>query len=69
MGRRFVETDAAFAEEIQKVANSKEPSVMAKVDKLIPSEKKRPILFERLMAAERVVRAERSDLAEAAERE
>lgn len=66
MGRTFIEDDAAYAEEIKRVAESEDPATKAKVDKLIP-ESRRTQKFERLLAAERVVRAERPDLAESAE--
>lgn len=58
---KFIEEDGAYAEEIKRVAESKDPVLMAKVDQLL-SEKKRPVLFERLMAAGKIVAAERPDL-------
>lgn len=66
MGHTFIENDAEFADEVKRVAQSKDPVVMAKVDALIPA-KQRGLEFYRLMAADRVVRAERPDLAESAE--
>jgi hypothetical protein len=63
---RFVETDSAFADKVNEMAESKDPVTMAKVDKLLPAAH-RPIMFHRLLAAERVVRAEHPDLAETAE--
>lgn len=66
MGRRFVEVDAEYAAEIERVADSKDPVTMAKVDKLL-SPAKRAIKFDRLIAAEKIVKAERPDLAYSAE--
>lgn len=63
---RFVEVDSQFATEIEKVADSKDPVTMAKVDKLLPAPQ-RTIKFHRLLAARKVVAAERPDLADAAE--
>lgn len=63
---RFVEVDGAFASEIEKTADSKDPTTMAKVDKLLPAPQ-RAIKFHRLLAARKVVAAERPDLADAAE--
>lgn len=65
MGADFIETDGEFADEIKKVADSKEPHMMSKVDKLLhPTQ--RQVMFYRLRAAEKIVRAERPDLAAAA---
>jgi Asp-tRNA(Asn)/Glu-tRNA(Gln) amidotransferase C subunit len=63
---KFVEMDGAFADKVNEIAESKDPSVMAKVDKLLPAPH-RPVMFHRLLAAERVVRAEHPDLAAQAE--
>jgi hypothetical protein len=66
MGAVFVETDSHFADEIKRVAGSKEPHIMEKVDSLLtPAE--RPVMFNRLRVAERIVRAERPDLVKASE--
>lgn len=62
MGHTFIEDDSSFADEIKKLAESKDPVMMAKVDKYLP-ESQRPILFQRLLAADKIVRAERPDLA------
>ncbi len=61
MGRTFIEDDGDFADEVRKLAESKEPVLMDKVDKLL-SKPQRSEHFYRLLAAERVVRAERPDL-------
>ena len=66
MGRKFVEDDSPFGDEIQKLAQSKDAVTMSKIDAYIP-ENQRSVMFYRLMAAEKVVRSERPDLAEAAE--
>lgn len=66
MGRRFIEDDGNFADEIKRVAESADPTVKAKVDKYL-SESRREVKFDRLLAAERIVRAERPDLAEEGE--
>lgn len=63
---RFVEDDGKYAETVKALAESKEPSQMAKVDKLLP-EPQRPIMFNRLLAAQKIVRAEQPELAESAE--
>lgn len=64
----FMEMDGGYAEEIKKLAESKEPHLMAKVDKLIVGgTKAQAIMFNRLLAAEKVVRAEQPELAESAE--
>ncbi len=68
MGRQWIEDDADFADEVKKLANSKEPVLMEKIDKLL-SPAQRPELFHRLLAADRVVRAERPDLAATADGE
>lgn len=66
MGRNFIESDSAFADEIKKIAESKDPVVMEKLNKHLP-EKQRSEMFNRLLVAEKIVRAERPDLAESAE--
>lgn len=66
MGHTFIETDGEFADVVKKLAESKDPVEMAKLDKYIP-ESQRSILFNRLLAADKVVRAERPELAKAAE--
>lgn len=66
MGNTFVEDDAEFAAEITRIAKAEDKDTKAKVDALLP-EGHRPVMFQRLLAAERIVRKERPDLAEAAE--
>jgi hypothetical protein len=66
MGVTFVEDDSHFADEIKRVAESKDPIVMEKVNKYLP-EFQRTEPFYRLMAAEKIVRAERPELAKSAE--
>lgn len=65
---RFVETDGAYADAVKKLAESKDPNLMAKVDKYItggaPAQAQ---MFNRLLAAEKIVRAEQPELAESAE--
>jgi hypothetical protein len=61
MGRNFVEDDGAFAAEVERIADSKDPATVAKLDKYIPAAN-RAVKFDRLMAAEKVVRAERPEL-------
>lgn len=61
MGRTFIAEDERYADEIKKVAESLDPVTMAKVDKYLPV-KHRPVLFNRLMAAEKVVAKERPEL-------
>ncbi|MEO9194591.1 MAG: hypothetical protein ABI445_13105, partial [Polyangia bacterium] len=61
MGRHFVEDDGAFAAEVERIADSKDPAIAAKLDKYIPVAN-RAVKFDRLMAAEKVVRAERPEL-------
>lgn len=63
---RFIEVDSGFADEIKKTAEAKDELTMSKVDKLLP-ETHRAIMFHRLQAAAKVVRAERPDLADAAD--
>ncbi len=62
----FKEVDGTYAEEIKKTAESKDPALMAKVDKYL-SAAERPQMFSRLLAAEKIVRAERPDLADSDE--
>jgi hypothetical protein len=62
----FVETDGAFAQKAREFAASEEPAVKAKIDALLPAEH-RPMMFHRLLAAQKVVTAEHPDLAESAE--
>ena len=62
----FTEVDAAYADEIKRIATSAEPAVKAKVDKYIP-EARRAVMFDRLSAAAKIVAAERPDLAKEAE--
>lgn len=66
LGARFVEKDAGFADKIREYAFSSDPTTVAKLDKLIP-EKRRAEKHTRLLAAEKVVRAEYPDLAAAAD--
>lgn len=65
---RFVETDGAYADAVRQLAESKDTTTMAKVDKLIvggaPAQ---AVMFNRLLAAEKIVRAEQPDLADSAE--
>lgn len=66
MGRTFIEQDADFADEIEKLADSKDPVTMERVDKyLLPTQRTNKAY--RLLAAEKIVRAERPELAESAE--
>lgn len=67
LGRTFVEDDSSFADEIRRLAESQDPAVKAKVDGYIPNPEHRPVMFSRLLAAEKIVRKERPDLAEQAE--
>jgi hypothetical protein len=66
MGRTFIEDDGDFAKEIEKLADSKDPVLMEKVNSRLP-EHQRSQKFNRLLVAEKIVRAERPDLAESAE--
>lgn len=66
MNRTFIEDDAVYADEIKMIAFSQDPATMAKVDRLLP-EHHRADKFQRLLAAGRIVRAERPDLAGSAE--
>lgn len=68
MGMTFVEDDSAFADKVKEFAMSKDPIIMEKLDKHIP-EKQRSVTYDRLLAAERVVRAEYPDLADSADGE
>ncbi len=66
MGRNFVEVDGAFADKIKQFAESKDPILMDKIDRLLtPAE--RPQMYRRLLAAEKVVRAEYPALAASAD--
>lgn len=65
---RWVEVDSGLADEIKRVAESTDPVTKAKVDKLLHSSR-HSVMFDRLQAAGKIVRAERPDLAEAAEAE
>lgn len=58
--------DAEFADEIERVADSKEPVTMERVNKLVAPHE-RGEKAARLIAAERIVRGDRPDLAASAE--
>jgi hypothetical protein len=60
---RFVEVDTGMAAEVNRLADSKDPAEMAKVDALLGASE-RSIKFSRLVAAGRIVKMERPDLAE-----
>ena len=66
MGINFVEEDGELADEIEKVADSKDPVLMERVNNLLLPTQRGEKAY-RLMAAEKIVRADRPDLAEQAE--
>ena len=68
MDREWIEDDFAAAEEIKKVASleNQDAQQKARVDAML-TEKQRPLMFHRLLAAEKIVRKEQPHLFESAE--
>ena len=67
MGRTFIEYDHGAGMKIREIADSKDEVVRAKVDAHLTIEAQRPIKFFRLLAAEKVARADHPELFELGE--